>query len=104
MPDNPGGMQLTCATLGAFTKYPAESKLDNPPEGVVAKKFNFFQDDKELFTDITSPYYFLYGCFLALKEGRKAALAHFSISLEISQPLPYALLSYFLNHKKKLPN
>lgn len=52
VPDNLGGMQLTCATLAAFTKYPAESKLDNPPDGVVAKKFNFFQDDKELFAEV----------------------------------------------------
>src|SRR3954467_10114777 len=27
MPDNPGGLQLTCATLGAFTKYPVESSV-----------------------------------------------------------------------------
>ena len=52
MPENPGGMQLTCATLGAFTKYPMASLIENPPSGVSAKKFNFFQMDKELFAEV----------------------------------------------------
>src|SRR5436190_11510304 len=29
MPDNNGGLQLTCATLGAFTKYPRESVVES---------------------------------------------------------------------------
>lgn len=52
MPENPGGMQLTCATLGAFTKYPMESFVKNPPAGVASKKFNFFQMDKDLFAEV----------------------------------------------------
>ena len=52
MPDNPGGMQLTCATLGAFTKYPVESKVENAPKSASFKKFNFFQADKELFSEV----------------------------------------------------
>ncbi len=52
MPDNPGGMQLTCATLAAFTKYPVESYVANRPSGVSAKKFNFFQSERELFRQV----------------------------------------------------
>ncbi|MFA7232271.1 MAG: dNTP triphosphohydrolase, partial [Victivallaceae bacterium] len=52
MPDNPGGMQLTCATLGAFTKYPVESYVRDLPGGVASKKFNFFQLDRELFAEV----------------------------------------------------
>jgi dGTPase len=52
MPDNPGGMQLSCATLGAFTKYPVESKVENAPKAASFKKFNFFQVDKELFAEV----------------------------------------------------
>ncbi len=48
MPDNEGGMQLTCATLGAFVKYPVESTVKKQP-GCFSKKFNFFQADKALF-------------------------------------------------------
>ncbi|MBQ4106278.1 MAG: deoxyguanosinetriphosphate triphosphohydrolase [Lentisphaeria bacterium] len=52
MPDQPGGMQLTCATLGAFAKYPRASLTDTPPPGVAGKKFNFFQADRELFREV----------------------------------------------------
>jgi len=49
-PDNHGGLQLTCATLAAFTKYPRESYLggSNFP-GVSAKKQGFVAEDLELF-------------------------------------------------------
>lgn len=54
-PDNIGGMQLTCATLAAYTKYPRESivkgnKLDLKRKS--AKKYGFFQHDKKLFTEV----------------------------------------------------
>lgn len=45
MPDRPGGMQLTCATLGALAKYPGSS-LSN------FSKFSFFQAEKELFSEV----------------------------------------------------
>ncbi len=52
MPDNPG-LQLTHATLGAFTKYPRESLV---PEGVTrgasGKKFGFYQSELEQFSDV----------------------------------------------------
>ena len=52
-PDNPGGMQLTYATLGTFTKYPRTSMLPvNPPPGIAFKKFGFYQDDADLFAEI----------------------------------------------------
>lgn len=51
-PDNPGGMQLTCATLGAFTKYPRAAWLPaDPPPGIAFKKFGFYQDDADLFAE-----------------------------------------------------
>ena len=45
MADRPGGMQLTCATLGAFAKYPgsAQSPL---------KKCGFFLPEKEYFNEV----------------------------------------------------
>ncbi|HRF42653.1 MAG TPA: deoxyguanosinetriphosphate triphosphohydrolase [Candidatus Competibacteraceae bacterium] len=52
-PDNPGGMQLTCATLGTFTKYPCASSLPvEPPSGIAFKKFGFYQDDTDLFAQV----------------------------------------------------
>ena len=53
MPDNPGGLQLTHATLGAFTKYPRESIIpDVGPRGASAKKFGFYQSEREHFTGV----------------------------------------------------
>ncbi len=52
-PDNRGGMQLTCATLGIFTKYPRASALPaEPPPGIAFKKFGFYQDDWDLFAEV----------------------------------------------------
>lgn len=54
-PDNKGGMQLTCATLAAYTKYPRESHVEGAENDLArksAKKFGFFQDDKELFSEV----------------------------------------------------
>ncbi len=52
-PDNPGGLQLTCATLAAFTKYPRESCLGGGMyPGVSAKKHGFFAEDREVFSEV----------------------------------------------------
>lgn len=49
-PDNPGGLQLTCATLAAFTKYPRESCLGGSRyEGISAKKQGFTAADRASF-------------------------------------------------------
>ncbi|MEM7712226.1 MAG: deoxyguanosinetriphosphate triphosphohydrolase [Cyanobacteria bacterium P01_A01_bin.68] len=51
-----GGMQLTCATLAAFAKYPKESYIPehilNSYQGKSIAKYNFFQAEKELFTEV----------------------------------------------------
>ncbi len=56
MPDNPGGLQLTHATLGAFTKYPRESLLPDPAlhRGASAKKFGFYQGECEHFASVAA--------------------------------------------------
>ncbi|MEE4379924.1 MAG: deoxyguanosinetriphosphate triphosphohydrolase [Candidatus Competibacteraceae bacterium] len=52
-PDNQGGMQLTCATLGAFTKYPRASWLPDPtPPGISYAKFGFVEDDLDSFSEV----------------------------------------------------
>jgi dGTPase len=50
LPDNPGGMQLCCATLGAFTKYPRSSRIAPPLERAQSgKKHGFFEAERDLF-------------------------------------------------------
>jgi len=54
MPDNRGGLQLTCATLGAFAKYPRPSYPSRDPKDRRAstKKFSFFDAEAELFAEV----------------------------------------------------
>ena len=55
MPDNPGGLQLTSATLGAFTKYPHASLIGEVPhKGGSLKKYGFFQSEGEFFGEIAT--------------------------------------------------
>ncbi len=51
-----GGLRLTCAVLGAFTKYPKESfqadgKIIPNAKNKLYKKFGFFQSEKDLFLE-----------------------------------------------------
>lgn len=52
MPANYGGLQLTCATLGAFTKYPRQAGPRLEAAGVAGKKHGFFQTERALFTEV----------------------------------------------------
>ncbi len=47
-----GGLRLSYATLGAFTKYPKESLPKKPTANVSDKKYGFFQSEKTNFQDI----------------------------------------------------
>ncbi len=54
-PDNPGGMQLTSATLGAFTKYPRASGADlGGYAGASVKKYGFFAAEREHFAAVAA--------------------------------------------------
>lgn len=47
-----GGLRLSYATLGAFTKYPKESLPKRPTRHIADKKFGFFQSGKNDFREI----------------------------------------------------
>ncbi|WMI66892.1 dNTP triphosphohydrolase [Aestuariibaculum sp. YM273] len=47
-----GGLRLSYATLGAFTKYPKESLPKKPTTHIADKKYGFFQSEKEAYVDI----------------------------------------------------
>ena len=49
-----GGLRLTYATLGAFTKYPKESLPKKPTTHIVDKKYGVFQTEKEFFNEVAS--------------------------------------------------
>ncbi len=52
IPKNPG-LQLTLATLAAFTKYPRPAGESRPP-GVAGKKHGFFQSESDFFRDVAA--------------------------------------------------
>ncbi len=47
-----GGLRLSYATLGAFTKYPKESLPKKPTTNIVDKKYGVFQNDKNFFSEV----------------------------------------------------
>lgn len=47
-----GGLRLSYATLGAFTKYPKGALPKRPTSHIADKKFGFFQTDKTAFLDM----------------------------------------------------
>jgi dGTPase len=49
-----GGLRLSYATLGAFTKYPKESLPKKPTKHISDKKYGFFQSEKEGFQDVAN--------------------------------------------------
>jgi dGTPase len=53
-PGNEGGLRISYATLGAFTKYPKESLPKKPTNNISDKKYGFFQTDKAFFQEVAS--------------------------------------------------
>lgn len=52
-PGQPGGMQMTCAMLAAFTKYPRESVVaESQRQGASGRKFGFFQSEARWFEEV----------------------------------------------------
>ena len=49
-----GGLRLSYATLGAFTKYPKESLPKKPTKHIADKKYGFFQSEKTAFEDVAN--------------------------------------------------
>ena len=49
-----GGIRLSYATLGAFTKYPKESLPIKPNAQIASKKYGFFQTEKNSFLDVAN--------------------------------------------------
>jgi len=47
-----GGLRLSYATLGAFTKYPKESLPYKPSNRIEDKKFGFFQSERKTFKEV----------------------------------------------------
>lgn len=54
-PGQPGGMQMTCAMLAVFTKYPRESVVaEDQRLGASGRKFGFFQSEAGWFEEVAA--------------------------------------------------
>ncbi len=49
-----GGLRLSYATLGAFTKYPKESLPKKPTNHIADKKYGVFQTDSDFFEEVAT--------------------------------------------------
>ena len=91
MPDNPGGLQLTHATLGAFTKYPRQSVIpDIGVRGASAKKFGFFQSERGSFEAVAE------ACGLLRRTPEAAWWARHPLALlvEAADDICYRLVDF----------
>lgn len=93
MPDQKGGMQLTAATLGAFSKYPVGSLVPNRPQGVSGKKFGYFQSEKELFAEVAGH------CGL-IEKGEGAWARHpLAYLVEAADDIAYLIVDFEDGHR-----
>jgi dGTPase len=98
MPDNPGGLRLTCATLGAFTKYPRESSVVPDRRGASSKKFGFFQSERDLFAEVAET------CGLLCRQPQAAWWARHPLAfvVEAADDISYRVVDledgFRLNH------
>ena len=81
MPDNHGGMQLTCATLGAFAKYPGSSQSQ-------WKKCGFFQQESALFAEVAE------SCGMIEKSAGSWCRHPLSFLLEAADDIAYLTVDF----------
>ena len=86
-PGIPGGLRLSYATLGAFTKYPKASLPHKPSKHVADKKFGFFQAQKDGYTAVTSDL----GLLQADNTIRRHPLAYL---VEAADDICYTLIDF----------
>lgn len=88
MPDQIGGMRLTCATLGSFAKYPGPSSFSKRPTGIAGKKFSFFKEDRELFKEVAT------SCGLLQTDDYAWKRHPLSFLLEAADDITYLIVDF----------
>ena len=86
-PGIPGGLRLSYATLGAFTKYPKASLPHKPSKHVADKKFGFFQSHQNDYTAVASD--------LGLLQSKGTILRHpLAYLVEAADDICYTLIDF----------
>lgn len=83
-----GGLRLSYATLGAFTKYPKESLPKKPTQHIADKKYGVFQADTHFFKEVTEEL-----GLLSKKDGRFARHP-LTFLVEAADDICYTLIDF----------
>ncbi|WP_299884917.1 deoxyguanosinetriphosphate triphosphohydrolase [uncultured Lacinutrix sp.] len=85
-----GGLRLSYATLGAFTKYPKESLPKKPTQHIADKKYGFFQSEKQAFTAVAET--------LGMKERSNDAISYsrhpLAFLVEAADDICYTIIDF----------
>jgi dGTPase len=83
-----GGLRLSYATLGAFTKYPKASLPKKPSSHVADKKYGYFQAEKEAFKDVAEE-------LGLLKRGEGSYARHpLAFLVEVADDICYTIIDF----------
>ena len=83
----PGGLRLSYATLGAFTKYPKGSVPKKPTDHIKDKKFGFFESQNNFFKEVSND--------LGLKSGSRNFSRHpLAFLVEAADDICYTLIDF----------
>ena len=84
---SPGGLRLSYATLGAFTKYPKASLPEQPTKNIKDKKYGFFSNQYDFFDEVASE--------LGLKVGDSNYNRHpLAYLVEAADDICYTLIDF----------
>ena len=86
-----GGLRLSYATLGAFTKYPKESLPKKPTKHIVDKKFGFFQSEKDSFKEVAEEL-----GLLKTREGKDISFSRHPLTflVEAADDICYTIIDF----------
>ena len=86
-----GGLRLSYATLGAFTKYPKESLPYKPTRNIGDKKFGIFQTEKNVFEDVAQEL-----GLKAIRTGENIAYARHPLAflVEAADDICYTIIDF----------
>lgn len=86
-----GGLRLSYATLGAFTKYPKASLPYRPTNNISHKKFGYFQSENDLFKEIAGEL----GLFQFQKNGEILYARHpLAFLVEAADDICYTIIDF----------
>ena len=86
-----GGLRLSYATLGAFTKYPKESLPKKPSNNIIDKKYGIFQNDKNFFEEVANEL----GLPKIREDGHMAFMRHpLAFLVEAADDICYTIIDF----------